>query len=158
MLLARLLVLGAFLWFAALVLAPLARHSPNHLIARSAALVYDAGSFVCHQRPARSFRVGRSAMPVCARCTGLYASAAAGGLLALLFSVAGTAPWRARLLLAVAAVPTVVTFGAEQAGWWFPSNGIRALAALPLGFCAAWVVVEALVSRARPRQVSGYHS
>jgi uncharacterized membrane protein len=160
MLLARLLVLGSFLWFAALVLAPFARHSSDPQIAHAAALVYDAGSYVCHQRPERSFKVGQRAtpMPVCARCTGLYASAAAGGLLALLFSMAGTQPWRARLMLGIAAVPTFVTVGAEQAGWWLPTNGIRALAALPLGFCAAWVVVELLVSGARPRQVSGYHS
>jgi uncharacterized membrane protein len=152
MLFARLLVLASLLWLAALVLAPLAWHSPRPLIARSAALVYEAGSYVCHQRPERSFRVGRRVMPVCARCTGLYASAAAGGVLALLFSVAGAEPGRARMLLGVAAVPTVATVGAEFAGWWFPSNAIRALAALPLGFCAAWVVVELLAADSRARR------
>src|SRR5262245_11200109 len=160
MVLARLVVLGSFVWLAAILLAPVARHSRNDLIARSAALVYDAGSYVCHQRPERSFKVGEraTAMPVCARCAGLYASAAAGGLLAILFSVAGTQPWRARLMLSVAAVPTIATFGAERAGWWIPTNGMRALAALPLGFCAAWVVVEILVSGTRPRHDSGYYS
>ena len=39
---------------------------------------YAAGSIVCHQIPERSFHIAGVQLPVCARCTGLYAGALAG--------------------------------------------------------------------------------
>ena len=42
-----------------------------------------AAGRVCHQRPERSFHVAGVQLPVCARCTGLYVSGAAGALAAL---------------------------------------------------------------------------
>ena len=79
-------------------------------------------------------------MPVCARCTGLYVSAAIGAPFALLVASA-IKPRRARVTLALAALPTVVTWTLEYAGVAHFSNAARALCALPLGFTAAWLVV-----------------
>ena len=90
-------------------------------------------------------------MPVCARCTGLYASAALGAPLALLLA-AGLSGRRARSIVALAALPTLVTWGLEIAGFAHPSNIVRAIAALPLGFAAAWLVIATLADRARPPQ------
>lgn len=45
-----------------------------------AAAVYGIGSIVCHQRPERSFHLFAVQMPVCARCTGIYAGAAVAAL------------------------------------------------------------------------------
>jgi uncharacterized membrane protein len=100
-------------------------------VSSCAAAVYAAGSNICHQRSERSFHIGGHKMPVCARCTGLYVSAAAAPLTAR----------RARLILLVAALPTALTWGLEYAGVMPFSNAARALAALPLGFAAAWLVV-----------------
>ena len=47
-------------------------------------------------------------------------------------------------LLALAALPTAVTFALEFAGMLPFSNTARAVAALPLGACAGWVFVSML--------------
>ena len=66
-------------WALLLPLAPFAASRP-HAAALVAALfacvVYAIGSLVCHQLPERSFHLWSAQMPVCARCTGIYAGAA----------------------------------------------------------------------------------
>lgn len=42
------------------------------------AFIFAAGSVICHQLPERSFFLDGRQLPVCARCTGLYLSGAAG--------------------------------------------------------------------------------
>jgi len=80
---------AAILWFAAILIAPFAIDSTHAAPATGAACVYVTGSFVCHQRPERSFSLGGRQMPVCARCAGLYAAAAA-------FAFGFGATWAAR--------------------------------------------------------------
>jgi uncharacterized membrane protein len=118
----------------------MALHSPHRVVSSAAAAIYAAGADVCHQRPDRSFHIAGYKMPVCARCTGLYVSAAGAVPLALLVAVPLTAR-RARLVLAAAALPTAVTWLLEYAGVMPFSNMARAIAALPLGFAAAWLVI-----------------
>jgi uncharacterized membrane protein len=135
------LTTAAVVWVFALVGAPLALSRPA--LAFPATLLYDVSSRVCHQRPERSFHLGGVQLPVCARCFGLYASSAIGGLLAWGSSRA----WRhtisrSRALLALAAIPTALTWGLEFAGVFGFSNGSRAAAALPLGLATGWVVVQ----------------
>ena len=127
------------MWVLAILAAPLAADSPHRTLALPAALVYAAGSNVCHQRPDRSFHIAGHKMPVCARCTGLYVSAAAALPAALLLAVPLSAS-RARRILLLAALPTAVTWGLEYAGVMAFGNLTRALAALPLGWAAAWLV------------------
>lgn len=138
--------LGIWLWVAALVAAPAAIDSPNRLVSSAAAAIYAAGANVCHQRSDRSFHIAGHKMPVCARCTGLYVSAAAAVPLALLLAAPFTAR-RARLVLAVAALPTAVTWLLEYGGVTPFSNIARAIAALPLGCAAAWLVLSELADR-----------
>jgi uncharacterized membrane protein len=140
--LARVLAAAAAAWVAAVLLAPLALASRQPAVSLSAAAVYAAGARVCHQRPDRCFWIDGRPMPVCARCTGLYVSAAVAAPLAI-FLAAGLSVRRARLLVALAALPTLLTWGLEYAGLAQPSNLARALAAMPLGFAAAWLVVAA---------------
>lgn len=108
-------------------------------------LVYEAASAVCHQRPERSFHLAGASMPVCARCFGLYASAAVAAMAAW-----GAVPgrdWssaRTRAVLCIAALPTIVTLAVEWLGLAALSPSLRALAALPLGGSAGWVFVRAL--------------
>ena len=132
------------MWVAALVLAPVAIVSRVPLVSRGAALVYAAGSLVCHQRPERCFHIHGRQLAVCARCTGLYASALAGGFAALLFGTAALTRSRARMWLGLATVPTLVTVALELAGVAHPSNTTRMLSALPLGAAAAWLVIGVL--------------
>lgn len=121
---------GLWLWMAALFLAP--------------AAMRPFCGFICHQRPERSFFLpGGTQMPVCARCTGLYV----GGALAFPLTLAAGASVsarRARRVLALAALPTAVTWTLETAGAAAFSNAARFAAALPLGCAAAWLVLGVL--------------
>jgi hypothetical protein len=123
---------------------------------------YLVGSLVCHQRPERSFHVAGIQLPVCARCAGLYVSATAGVLLALvLFGSGRFVPagrlglcWRPpegdwRAWLTFAALPTGATWAAEWAGIWNPSNAVRAAAAVPLGVVVGAMLVVGLSFRGR---------
>ena len=128
------------------------------------AIVYEAAGLICHQRPERSFHLAGIQLPVCARCFGLYASGAAGALIACLagLSGAGRAPARsAAFAIAVAAIPTALTLIAEWIGLVHPGGLTRAIAAVPLGAMAGWVFVRLLAVESPHRQASGqvrYHS
>ena len=125
----RALGIAAWLWVAGLFLAP-------------AALKPMCGA-ICHQRPERSFFVFGTQMPVCARCTGLYVGAAL--LVPVALSIAsGVSAKRARAILAIAAVPTALTWMLEFSGAVAFSNAARFLAALPLGAAAAWLVLQVI--------------
>jgi len=147
---AYVLVLGAVAWVIAIVMAPLAIASGSGVARACASATYAAGSFVCHQIPARSFHIAGRQFAVCGRCTGLYVSALAGGALALLFR--RRLPIDDRTALAVAAIPTALSWGLEHVGLAAQSNAIRAAAALPLGFAAAWVVILLLLEADRRQQ------
>jgi len=121
------LVAGAWVWVAAMLLFP--------------AAVFPIGHFICHQRPERSFFIGTTQLPVCARCTGLYLGAAVAGPFALAL-IAPLSSARSRRVLALAALPTAVTWTLEFAGLVPFSNVSRFVAALPLGFAAAWLVLS----------------
>jgi uncharacterized membrane protein len=133
----------AAVWLAAILLAPRAIGSSERLVSLSGAAIYSAGRFICHQRPDRCFRIAGRPMPVCARCTGLYVAAAAGIPFALLIGWSLPAD-RARRLLILTALPTIVTWSIEYAGVAHFSNGVRAVCALPVGFAAAWLVAGTL--------------
>jgi len=111
-----------------------------------AALIYAGASRICHQRPERSFQRAGVQMPVCARCSGLYLSGAAGTLLA--WSRRGRRrpmrTTRTRGLVLISAVPTVATFMLEMSGMLPFSNATRAIAAAPLGAAAGWLFVRML--------------
>ena len=133
-----LLALLATAWLVLIVAAPL-------LPIPIAGALYAIGSHICHQRPDRSFHLLTAQLPVCGRCTGLYAGAALGASAAAL-----AAPIRdfaarssARAVLVLGAVPTGLTLACEWAGLWKGSNVVRAAAGLPLGIVVALVVVQA---------------
>ncbi|MEO8075277.1 MAG: DUF2085 domain-containing protein [Acidobacteriota bacterium] len=138
------LTLGAVLWCATLFLAPFAVRGSHPYLAVAAASVYGGASLICHQRPERSFHLGGVQQPVCARCAGLYVSGCFGALAAWVGGRRPRVPRRTRTVLALAAIPTAITFGVELLGLAYPSNSLRAISALPLGAAAAWVFVRAL--------------
>jgi uncharacterized membrane protein len=138
------LTAAAVLWTAAIVLAPLAHgHPPGLTLSRT---VRTAGALVCHQRVERSFHIDGHPMPVCARCSGLYVSGAAGALAA--WMAAPLMPRRTRAIVLTAALPTVATVIAEWAGLAQPGNIGRAVAALPAGAACGWVFVRMLRAEA----------
>lgn len=132
------LVLAAVLWPATLAAALVDRLDDSPRLAGTA--VYVAASRLCHQRPDRSFHTHGHQWPVCARCAGLYAGGLAGALVA---AVGARGAKRARVLgmLAVAAIPTAVTWSLEAAGLAAVSGGVRMAAAVPLGAALAGALV-----------------
>lgn len=144
-------------WLVALPLATFASSrpyppAPVYLLSFGAYLV---GSLLCHQRPERSFFLWGSQMPVCARCTGIYAGAAIAAL--ALPVVARLQPSRlrssakregsalhwARILFIVSIVPAAATLGYEWTTGNTPTNWIRAVSGLPIGVVVAWIVRSA---------------
>ena len=135
-------------WLLLLIAAPF-------LVTPLAAALYGAGALICHQLPERSFHLGGFQLPVCARCFGLYAGGAMGGLAAagigqrLRARPVATNRWN-WIVTAVAAVPTGATFVLEWGAGWPMSNTARAIAALWLGAAVAFVVVRALATLNSP--------
>ena len=133
-LLAPVLAVLAVTWLGLLVAAP-------HLPLSAAGPLYLFGSFICHQIAERSFHIDGAQLPVCARCVGIYAGAAAGAVAA---TVGRPRRFRnAALVVALAAVPTVLTLVVEWAGVWVPSNVARALAGAIFGIILAVVIMDA---------------
>ncbi len=114
-----------------------------------AAVVYESAGLICHQRAERSFHLAGVQLPVCARCTGLYFSGAAGALAAWI-GRRRISPGHTRAVLIATAIPTALTVAIEVAGLAHPSNVVRALAALPLGAAAGWVFVRLLRAEMEP--------
>jgi uncharacterized membrane protein len=132
-----LLAVTAVTWLALLILAPV-------LPVPIAAILYALGSRICHQLPERSFHLFAVQLPVCARCTGLYAGAAAGLLLMLSASIRERLfQCSPRTLLLAGALPTVTTILIEWSGAWAGANDVRAAAGVPLGLAVAFVVARA---------------
>jgi uncharacterized membrane protein len=135
-------------WLAALLAAPWALTRPDGSVgARGTAIaIFLAGRHVCHQRPERSFHLSGVPMPVCARCTGLYAGLpvgfAAGFFSRRLRSAARTRP---RSWVLAAAVPTLASVGLELVSG-LTSGPSRAFTAAALGAALAVVVTAAFAA------------
>jgi len=144
------LVAAAMFWPALLAAATVERirgEAPAFTTA-----IYLTASRVCHQRPERSFHTQAVTWPVCARCSGLYLSAPAGALFALVARRrrARLAPRRIRQVLVLAALPTLVTLALEWSGALTVTNLWRALAALPLGAAVAWAITAVAPGPSEP--------
>ena len=111
---APVLTCAAVTWLTLVLAAPVAL-SRGRVPALTMA-VYQAGAQVCHQRPERSFHLAGVQLPVCARCFGLYVAGAVGLVVASRARQRGALARAARILLALAAIPTGVDLAARVAG------------------------------------------
>jgi uncharacterized membrane protein len=106
--------------------------------------VYAIGHVVCHQLPARSFHLWMTSLPVCARCTGIYAAAAATAVVLALVPRPAveqrSARVDAKLVLLLALVPTAATLIFEWTTGVMPPHWVRAVAGAPLGAAVAWAI------------------
>ena len=132
---------AALLWALFLLGAPLAAQSQTFV--GPAAAVSVVSSRICHQQSDRSFHLAGMKLPVCGRCAGLYLSAAIGAL-AVWMAPRRRGKTPARAVLAIAALPTAVTWILEHVFGVPFSNVTRAVAAVPLGVCAGWLLVGLL--------------
>jgi uncharacterized membrane protein len=155
-----LLAAAAAIWAAMLPAAAYAASQPagSRLWHSFALAVYSFGAAICHQRPERSFHLAAAPWPVCARCAGIYFGAA-GAAIVLAYVVS---PFRrttvrvrqapdttyVRIVLALAALPLIVSLVYEWTTGDTPSNAVRATTGAVLGAVVAFVVLDAL---SRPR-------
>ena len=137
------LLVTTALWAMSVVAAPYLASSArsSHAALHASVVPYLFGSVICHQRADRSFHVYGTQWPVCARCAGLYLPAPLGVVWA--FVTRSRRPHRTsalRMALLAAALPTIVTVLIESTGLYQPTNLVRAVAAMPLGFTTAWLL------------------
>lgn len=147
----RALPVVAVLWAVLVVASPWLAAMPAVGGDYLSASAYAFGALVCHQRPDRSFHVAGVQLPVCARCTGLYLSAAIGVVFACARRRSSPAVLFAwwRTCLVWAALPTAATLLLE---WWRPaatSGALRAAAAVPLGAVAGALLADAIGFRGK---------
>jgi uncharacterized membrane protein len=140
----------ATLWVALLAAAP-------YLPVPLAGVVYAFGSVICHQIADRSFHLDAAQLPVCARCVGIYAGAAAGAYAALTSYAARTFTYAARTFtvrdraaVLASAVPTLATILLEWTGV-HSSNVTRAAAGVVVGAVLTAFVLH-YVECERPRR------
>jgi len=140
----------AVLWAAVLPAAAYLATLSSGAAQLLAVAVYGLGSVICHQRADRSFHLFAEQLPVCARCTGLYAGAALTAV-AYLCGVGRVLPAAdltpgARRLLTIAALPMAASIVYEWATGDVPSNLARAATGIILGAAVAYVILAAVDS------------
>jgi uncharacterized membrane protein len=147
----RALIGASIAWAAALPLATVAASRPDNgsPVYLFTLAVYGIGSVVCHQLPARSFHLWAAQMPVCARCTGIYAGAAIAAVVVLTSFDRRLRHDNPRMVVALAALPTAATLAYEWTTGVTPSNWIRAVAGACLGAAVAIVVLLHAPERVR---------
>jgi uncharacterized membrane protein len=149
------LSVGSFIWATTLVAAPcIVSHVEDDVpVLRAAAVVYVLGSFICHQRPERSYRMWGIQVPVCARCEGLYLGAPVGiaGLIAARRqyrrAISSRGTWR-RILIA-ASIVSILTLAWEWATGGVTPNIVRAIAGALLGAAVAATVTAVVAGDLR---------
>jgi uncharacterized membrane protein len=149
------LSVGSLIWAATLVAAPyVVSHAEDDApVLRGAAVVYVLGSFICHQRPERSFRLWGIQFPVCARCEGLYLAAPIGiaGLIAARRryrrAIASRGTWQ-RILVG-ALIVSLLTLVWEWTTGSVTPNIVRAIAGAVLGAAVAATVAAVVAGELR---------
>ena len=141
---------AAVLWAAALPAAAYLATLSSGAAQLLAVAVYGLGSVICHQRADRSFHLFAEQLPVCARCTGLYAGAALTAIAQLwgrrLRRPAADLTPAARRLLAITALPMAASIVYEWTTGDVPSNLARAATGIILGAGVAYVILAAVDS------------
>lgn len=106
----------------------------------TAGYLYRVFSKICHQYSSRSFFIENHPLPVCARCTGIYAGFLIG---TIAFLMTGRGPRIShRLFWLVASLPMLLDVAGSLAGLWEGSLAIRAMTGLVFGAAAGFVVMR----------------
>ncbi len=119
--------------------------TPAGLLGKADAIGYA----VCHRIAERSFGLGDRAVPLCARCSGMYLGALAGFLFHLKFGKRGGMPSRRTqaifavflLLFGLDGINSYLTFFPGVTHLYQPLNGLRLLTGTLLGAAMAALLV-----------------
>lgn len=150
-----LLLALSLLWASMLIATPylVSHHQRDPRIIRTASVVYVLGSFICHQRPERSFHPWGIQSPVCARCEGIYLAAPFASAFVLAASRRrARALWSRRLwqrIILLACLPTILTLVWEWTTGGITPGIVRAVAGGVLGAAVAATVAAVAVGDLR---------
>jgi uncharacterized membrane protein len=142
--LARRALIGAeLLWTVSLFAVVLAvRHaSSSALLQLFGTIEYAVGGLICHQQPARSFHLAGVQLPVCARCTGIYAGAALAAA-----AIRRPRAGRPGRFPAIAFLPVLASLAYEWGTGHTPSNALRAATGVVAGAAVMVVLLGELRS------------
>ena len=94
------------------------------------------GALVCHQIAERSFEIDGQTLPLCARCTGVYAGFALG-VFSLILTRNPGGQWSRARAWTLATIAIIFVFGlqgvGERCGLWHSGNEIRVMLGLLAG-------------------------
>jgi uncharacterized membrane protein len=133
LIIAAILLLGVWLWF-----------SPPGIFGKADAVGYA----ICHQIPERSFKIGDRTFPLCARCSGMYLGAFIAFLYQLKTKRSGELPpkklWPVLgalfVFFAIDGSNSYLHFFENAPSLYEPSNTLRLITGLGLGFCMSAVL------------------
>jgi uncharacterized membrane protein len=136
------LISGAFFWCSIVFVEPwLAEGAPAMRKWASGITLFF--SPLCHQESPRCWHMGENAMPVCARCLGIYLGFFFGtAALSFLKKWKGVAPPRHWLIFMV--LPTGIEFFLELLGLYDGSKILRTLTGATAGFIVPFYLYPAL--------------
>jgi uncharacterized membrane protein len=121
---------GAILWCAAILLAPLLAASWSPL----AEYVYRFFQPICHQRAERSFFLFGQKLAVCVRCSSMYFAFLLGGCLIPFTRGLGTTRTPSRGILLLTLLPIVFEVAAEWVGLYTSTVWTRAITGGMFGY------------------------
>jgi uncharacterized membrane protein len=131
---------------AAVIAAPLAMAGGHPSFAGS---IYNAFSYVCHQRPERSFHIAGYQFAVCARCTGLYSGFAIATLFYPRVRSLKNTDTPALIWLLLSAIPIAIDFGLGYFGIWENTFLTRFVSGALLSGTTVFYILPGLVQLSR---------
>ncbi|MBN2243006.1 MAG: DUF2085 domain-containing protein [Acidobacteria bacterium] len=138
------ILVGAALWCAAIVLAPVCAASPG-ILKGAGLILYAFFHSICHQISERSFSIGGMPFGVCARCAAIYFGFFAGTLIYPFARGVARPDLPSRLFLFIASVPTIVDAFPLRFGMYEAATASRAVTGSILGFTLAFFIVPAAI-------------
>jgi uncharacterized membrane protein len=133
-------------WTALILFAPLSASYGAESVSRP---IYTFFSYICHQRPERSFFVLEHQFGVCSRCFGVYFGLVLGFIIYPLWRRIDEIDPLARFWLILSLVPIGIDWSLTAFGIWENSHLSRFITGLILGVACATFIVPAIVEITR---------
>lgn len=133
-------------WSALILLAPLAASYGAEGISKP---LYSFFSYICHQRPERSFFLMDHQFGVCSRCFGVYFGLVLGFVVYPLWRRVEEIEPLARFWLFLSLIPIGIDWSLTALGIWENTHLSRFITGLILGVACATFIVPAIVEITR---------
>ncbi len=140
----RVILAGAAVWCAAIVLAPLLTVFTGAAALPSRAL-YEFFRPICHQIDGRSFHLLGAPLAVCSRCSAIYFAFFGGTLLYPLTRSVHRPEIPGRAVLALVLAPMLLDVLFALAGLYEDTNLLRLITGALFGFAMPWFIIPSAI-------------